>query len=470
MSKLHKLISHLDDSVYVSLEEELIRSKGENFLTLLRAYRQGEPDQASVREQLGISSNSLYVLKSRLYDKVQERLSAGNHATKEEAIKKLDEIPGMCTENHRQVANAFLLKLEKDFLHYEMHSELLVVYSALKKINLYSNSYFHYSQMYNRQVAYNLSVEKSEEILGSIILTLAEHALSRSSTLTEKLLFLRTRIEEHHRLNPSRHIEIIKLFVSIQLDLFCNLQHERYTAEELLNACGKLLSELPPSSPLRPWKTALDFLWFEYHYKAGHAAQSAEYYDLVQSKLGTLLLYTNVCLTARFLNSKLSYLQEKGRIAELAQEKVDILHDPDDVNSGIHVGLYRAMVSYHSNNYKQCAAMLNSVLNEHSLKDHFHIGVEIRLTLAYVYIKNKDHAAADNILKNLLRKLKSESEAAALYANALQMIKVLQEEVKSPGKPSQKQKDNFALFLARNKAPNDILSHLMFELKQRYSY
>jgi hypothetical protein len=50
------------------------------------------------------------------------------------------------------------------------------------------------------------------------------------------------------------------------------------------------------------------------------------------------------------------------------------------------------------------------------------------------------------------------------------MIKVLQEEVKSPGKPSQKQKDNFALFLARNNAPNDILSHLMYELKQRYSY
>jgi hypothetical protein len=126
------------------------------------------------------------------------------------------------------------------------------------------------------------------------------------------------------------------------------------------------------------------------------------------------------------------------------------------------------MISFYAGHYKQTTAKLNELLNLNSFKDNFHASCNIRLTLAFIYIKTGELELADNLLKSMYRKIKTQN--LDNFTNVLDLIKVLGEDVKHVNhKPTQKQKDNFALFMARNTGNQKILGHLVYELKVKYN-
>lgn len=470
MIKLKNIISNLDSGVYQTIEEALIKNKADNFLFLFQSYRDNKLADQEIIKSLGINSNSFYVLKSRLHDKIQEYLSGDIHATKEEVIKQLHQIPDMCLNSSREVTIAFLQKLEHDLLVYDMHNELMVVYSALKKIHLYSEKYFHYSQLYNKHIAFSLSLEKSIEILGNFNRVLGQYNFSRSPKLLETLLFLRKGIAEHSALNPSRQIELMQNIVEIQLRVFTNAASDsKSSTEELLHQTQKIISELPDSSPVKNWGTAIDYLNFEYYSRIGQMNQAQLYYSKVNANLHSLLLATHICVSSIFLTSKICFLQESSKIDELKEDYGrSFLNDPSDVHSIVLIGIYNAMQSYYAGKYKEAATRLNEILNINSFKDYFHINTEIKLSLVYIYILLQEYDLADNILKNVYRKIKTEKLEA--YNCLLDLIKVFGEDIKKQNnRTTSKQKDHFTLFMARNTGETKILKHLMFELNKKYS-
>lgn len=469
MIKLKKIIAHLSDSVYKTVEDALIKNKAENFLFLLQSYRNSDITDAEIAEKLNINSNSLYVLKSRLNDRIQEHLSGDIHSNKEEVLKQLHQIPEIIFGSSREVAASFLQKLEKDLLQHDMHNELLVVYSALKKTHLYSDKYFHYSQLYNKHTAYNISLEKCEELLGNFNRVLAQYNFSRSPKLMETLLFLYKEAMDHFSLNPSRQIEIIKNILELELSI---LFHKPVNSEtnnmELLTKTEKIIGNLPESSQYKNWNPILDYLFFEHYRKTGQQNQSAQYFDKVNAKFKTILLYTNISLTSKFLISKLCYLQEQNRTEELVSEDMEqLLYDSNDTHAVVLINLYKAMGSYYRKNYKEAASRLNDVINSNSFKDYFHINTDVKLTLAFIYLNLKEYDLADSLLKNIYRKIKSEEMNN--YANVLDLIKIFNADIKQNGKVTAKQKDDFILFQAKNTNESKLLTHLEFELKKRYS-
>jgi tetratricopeptide (TPR) repeat protein len=465
MIKLKKIVTHLDDSIYKTIEETLIRNKADNFLFLLQSYRNSDIKDAEITAALKINSNSLYVLKSRLNDKIQEHLSGDIHSSREEVLKQLHQIPEICFGSSREVATSFLQKLEKDLLAYDMHNELLVVYSALKKIHVYSDRYFHYSQLYNKHTAFNISLEKCEEILGSFNRALAQYDFSRSPRLMETLHFLNKELSDHYALHSSRQIGLIKNMLELELAIFFSYELE---VPEVLQRTEKMIEELPESSLHKHWANALNYLAFEYFRKTGQSKQAQAYLDRINPLSGTLLLYTNVCLTSRFLISRLCFFQEQNRLEELLEEDTSqLLYDPSDTHAGVLLGLYNAMIAYYRKNYKEAAAKLNEIINSNSFKDYFHINTEVRLTLAFVYLTLKEYDMADSLLKNIYRKIKSEDLSS--YTNVLDLIKIFNADIKQNGKVSAKQKDDFILFLARNVNESKLLNHLEHELKKKYS-
>jgi hypothetical protein len=469
MIKLHKIIFNLEKPLSEKIEADLLKTKADNFLFLFRSYRSENPNDPSIIESLGITSNSFYVLKSRLYDKIQDYLSSDIHAGKEEVIKQLHLIHDMCYTSSREVTIAFLHKLEKDLLFYDMHGELLVVYSALKKMHLYSDKYFHYSQLYNKHIAFGLSLEKSEETLGNFNVSLGQYDFSRSGKLLETLHFLQKGIEDHYSLNPSRQVEIIKNIIEIQLSIFCNSKNKEHSTEKVLLQTEKMIQELPESSPAKNWTPVLNFLFFEYYNRSGEKNQANNYFEKTNSQINTLLLSSNVGLTSQFLMSKVCYAQENNRLDQLEEDfGKNILFDPSDTHTEVLLSIYNAMIMYYRGSYKEATAKLNDVLNMNSFKDFFHINTEIKLCLVYFYILLKEYDLADNILKNVYRKIKSEEFNN--YSNILDLIKVFSAEIKQPGgKASAKQKDYFALFTARTNNENKMLNFLMHELKKRYA-
>ncbi len=469
MLKLKNIISHLDDSLFKTIEESLIKNKAQNSLYLLVSYRKKISDSIII-EKLKLSANSFYVLKSRLYDKIQSHLSVEMNVTREELIKKLDILPQMCFTEPREIIIPYLEKMESDLLKYDMHRELLTVYSIFKKINLFTDKYFYYSQLYNKHIAYSLSIEKSEEILGNFNRILGQYHFSRVSNLKDELLFIKREINVQHDLNPSRQIKIIKNIINLQLYLFCEIDSpENSSIEELLRETLKIIEELPESSSYKYWTTALDFLSFEYYYKIGRKEQAAVFYDSVNRKLQNILLYTNVCCTPIFLISKLAFIQETGRLKELIEvENTSKNMEMNDMHSSVCIGIYDAMVNYYKNNIKEAINCLQQLINENSFKDYFHINIEIKFTLVVFYLQLNEFEMALSILKSIYRKIKLDK--LDNYQNALSLIKVLEQETNNKnGKITAKQKDDFLLFSARNKNESEILKHFSYTLTKKYS-
>lgn len=190
------------------------------------------------------------------------------------------------------------------------------------------------------------------------------------------------------------------------------------------------------------------------------------FYNKLNSNIENLLLYNSICLTPEFLLAKIRYLCDKGELETLiGQGSGNILVDPNDTYSKVIFGMYKAMISYYEGKTKESISILNDVINLYSFKDFFHINIEVKLTLSFFYIKIKDFDMADNLIKSIYRKIKSDK--LECYENVLDVIKVLNLEIQSDSKGnSAKKKDALTLFNARNTGKYAILEHLVPELKK----
>ncbi len=474
MIKLKEIISQLDSTAYHDLEQQLSKTKADNFLFLSQSYRKGNVNDDTIIGHLNLNPNSFYVLKSRLYSKIKKHISEDIDVSKEDVLNSLRQLHDVCYNQPREIAIAFLENLEANLLQFDMHSELLVVYSALKKVYLQSEHYFHYSQLYNKHVAFWLSLEKSEAILGNFNQILAEYEFSRSQLVLSKLLFLKLEILNHLNLNPSRQIEIIKNLIDIELFIFCGHSAETaFDIEKTLHDTAQKISELPDSCTQKKWQIAADYLYFEYYKSNGPSGRiKAQYYfQKLNSQTGNLLLYNSICLTPKFLLSKLQFLNEVGRPGDILKEDPEtILSDPHDMYSKVMLAFYRSMLCYYGGKIKEAIIILNELLNTLSFKDLFHINTEIKLTLCFFYIQLKDVDVAENLMKSLYRKIKAEKELNG-YENVLDILKLFTLEINHDTKDKNlvKKKDTFTLFVARNTGKHSVLNHLLPELRKKFN-
>lgn len=471
MIKLKEVIAQLQESTYEAIEKELLKNKADNFVLLLQSYKKGDVPDNKIAAELGINANSFYVLKSRLYDKIQKNLSAETFITQENIIKQLLQVHEICFNSPREIAVAFLQKLEIELLRFDMHNELQIIYSALKKMHLYSEKYFYYSQLFNKHVALGLSLEKGEEILGNFNRLLGQYNFSRSQENLNTLYFINREIINQYALNPSRQIEIIKNFIELQLILFCseNKSYEHNTEELLLNT-RKLFAELPETSPQKKWELGLDYFYFEYYQSLNQVKIAQQYYEKTNDQLPLLLLYNNICLSSRFLISKLKFCFETNRLEEISfnADLPKLLYDTADSHAKVLTGIYYSMLHYNVKNYKEAIASLNEIINTFSFKDFFHESINVKLTLAYFYLATEDYDMVDITLKGISRKIKAEK--LEQYDYVMHLVKVFDIEINKnkTDKSHSKKRDLITLFLANNGRSVELLTHLVPELKRRY--
>ncbi len=471
MIKLKQVIVQLSNEDFEGIADSFKKTKADNYHLLFQSYREGKVSDAEITEKLEISSNSFYVLKSRLYDKIQEHLSVDVFETQESLIKQLLQVPEVCFNMPRETAIAFLNKLEKELLKFDLHNDLLVVYSALKKMHLHSDKYFYYSQLFNKHTALGLSLEKAEEILGNFNRIFGAYSFSRSQDHLDTLYFLKNEINNLFSLNPSRQIEIIKYFVELQLAIFCE---ENKGAElpitELIQKARRVFSELAQTSPQKKWEFVLDYLSFEYYLSTEEHKTAGPFYDKVNEQLSTLLLYNNIGVTSKFLSSKVKFCNETGRDEDLMVDpkKTEMYYDSDDDHAKVQMAIYNAMLYFTQKNFKEAVNSLNNILNSFSFKDFFHESINVKLTLAYFYLVQKDYDLVEITLKSISRKIKSDQ--LEKYYHVLHIVKIFELEMNNAGnaKNSLKSKDLFVLFTANNKKTNEVLSHLIPLLRKKY--
>jgi hypothetical protein len=222
MIKLKNIVLQMKPEDFLSLSEELIRTKADKFYMLLLHYRKNELKEEEISAQLGVNANTYYTLKSRLYNKIQETLTSDN-GSKFNLLKNVTNIPNLLFESNRDIALAILSKLEKDLIEFDMPYELTNVYNALKKLHLYSPKYYEYTQLYNKHIAYMLALDKSEDLLANFTKIFGDYYLSKDKNLLEVLLIIKREISNLWKLYESHHLAVYKNIIDISFALFVPL-------------------------------------------------------------------------------------------------------------------------------------------------------------------------------------------------------------------------------------------------------
>lgn len=467
MIKLKEIIQQLDSHSFDKMIGQFSNTKAKNYLYLLNSYRSKDVNDLQIMEKLDINNNAFYVLKSRLFDKIQETITEEVNINKSEIFEQLSELSQLYANSTREIAEAKLIKLEKDLLKLEMHYELVLVYSYLKRIHTYSEKYFHYSQLYNKQVANTLSNEKALDLLGEFNRKLCQYVFSRSDQFLQELMFLRKEIDNYNLLSPSKQIELIKNIIEIQLKVICKDDLNDLDTEKTLERSLKIISDMPITSSIRSWELPLQYLFFEFYLYTNQPLKAEEKFKYLENNINSILLNTPISLTACYLTSKIKYLNEKKLTDNLKNENTAlILYDKSDIFTKIKVSIYRAVQLYFGKQYKESISVLNNVLNENSFKDYLQINIEIKLFISFIYIRLNDFEISENITKNIARKIKSENNDN--YEHVLNLCKAFN--LFCTGKNNHnKILDNLTIFTAKNKGKYEILSYFIHEINSFFT-
>jgi hypothetical protein len=466
---LAKIISGLNESEYSSLEQTILQSRSRFYRMLLHSYREQKPEKELLGE-LKIDADSFYVIKSRFNDKVLEILSGEVHASREEVNNLLQQIPEFSYSNSRPAAVAFLTRLEMELLHYDMHDELLVVYSALKRMHLYSDRYFHYSQLYNRHAALSLGLEKSEELLGKFCITLAEYDFSRSPALLESLHFLRREMEELFGLNKSRQVALNRNFAEIQLQLFYPAAALRVNSlKELFSLTYDILEGLPDSYHGKIRILPLEFLHFEFHLRQGNLEEAGELFRKNRQTFRHLFLFSNVALTSRYPESCLDYLVSAGGTFDPGcEDENGILLDEKDEFSKAKLNCYRARIRYMTGHIQEAATILNEALESLRVRSIFYFSTDVKLTQVYLYLKMEEFDLASSLLRSIRRKTNGEDPVR--FANVAELIRIFTFECRTRNRNvTKKQQERFGRFLELNRHETAVMLPFIGDLKQKYN-
>lgn len=467
MNKLRKIITQIHQDNFIEFEESLKGTNSVKFHFLLTEYQKNILSDDEIKEKLQCTDNSYYVLKSRLYDKIQKFiLSNTSDSLNQEATNSGSDLTHYLYEYPNETAVAMLQELENKYIAIDSPRDLINVYSALKKVHFYSDKYYAYSQMYNNQVAYALALEKAEETLYNFNRTLSGYFFSDAKEDIDLMILLIKEIKNIHSLYKSSRIELILNIILIQSALFAKIDHKDEPAiEDLLSASEKILQLYENDTKINYYKPVIKFLFFEYYFSLNQTKKAATYFNELETYSQKWLLHNNSCLAYKFLLSKIEYLLKQETKEEIGKNIEDMFFDSKDLYTDVIYKFYKGISLFYEGKTKKSIATLNDLLNEISFKNFFYIESEVKLSLSFFYILQDEMELAENTLKGLGRKLAAIKNKE--YKNIKEAIKLLTLLMNGFDKTNSLKKFKEALeqFEFYNSKDKKVLSYLVPELE-----
>lgn len=469
MIKLKEIIQQLSQDEFELMEGEFVKTKAEKFRYLFTSYRNNAGSDEEISNELKLNQNAYYTLKSRLFEKIRSRLSSVENFEKNELMKTLARIPELCTTTPRETANAMLQQLEIDLMKHGMHNELLPVYSALKKINVFAPKYYSYSQQYNRQVAYSIAVEKAEEVLCNFSKLLTEFYMSGDEKLSGSLYFLTREINNIYELNQSRMIQLIRNLTLAQYYLYCGNSHgEEGDSAGLLESCIKIVSESPDPVSELSYDLAAHTMLFNLYVQEGKMKVAEKYLQRLQDHFASIPLLNFVTCPSAFYEQYIVYNLALGKRQEVNEAISELMTDSTDELSLISLNYFKALALHYSGDNKAAVQVLKKLINDHSLLNLDKKEIEIKLTLAWLLILQKEFEQADSVYKKIMRKIKSSGSEVYAHTNYIGKLFDFEINKDNSSKNEQRKKELYTLFSAANRGKSRILACLEHSLREKY--
>lgn len=412
MLKLKEIIRQLTPENYESLVQELEESKAEKFQKLLIFYREKNEADENIIEDLSLNVNAFYTLKSRLYDKIQQKLTKELGKGSGNLIKQVSEIPSLLYETPKTIAIAALKKLEKDLLENDLHNELIPVYAALKKLHYNSPKYFNYSQSYNRHIAYTLALGKASDLLSDFNRTLTEYVVARTPMQLAQLGFLKKEVDNHYRINESHQLYLHKAIVDLSSAIFLadkSLTIDDDPVEDILKKAESIFEEYTQEKTYPYLRSVFDYLSFSYYHKLDNEKMAARHLEKVNNEYPSLLDFDHTVFSWDYPAQLIRWRLERDE-SDTLQEEIEVLPDvSDDTLSApqkILLGKTKAAFFFHRREYDKATQELQGLVNSVSFKHYPHAEFEVKCFLALNQILTGKEDPALILIRSVTRKVR----------------------------------------------------------------
>lgn len=443
MAKLKNIVKQLSEKDFKSIYDSLIESNAEKSAYLLKALRERQLSDSKIMVELEVNANAYYTLRSRLNQKIEEHLLEQMESPRTDILRKVANLNEVLFTKKRTISIATLKKLEKELIDYDLANELTVVYKSLKKIHINSPEHFTYSQLYNRHVAYMLAVDKAEDLLAEYFKKYGSYLLSGDETEKMGLVLLMKEMQNVAHLYESHRLYVYQSCMLIHHRLFVETEDslEGESIEDIFDHVQKIFDNYNLDPLYYHLNLVFEFLKLEYynHYKVYRQAE--KYFEEVNDAIANLLVnYPHYTFPAQVLVSKIERSLRLGTENELYAENESLFIDfePDTLDVPRHTvfTMYRALSSYYVGKYEESAKIINTLLNEVSLKKYPFAQMEVKTLLALQYCMLNDFELFNQLANSIQRQIRLFGKHAC--ENILYFIKILKIAVSESKKDKRK--------------------------------
>lgn len=416
---LHKVVLQLDSEVFSKLKEEFSANRGEKMLTLLELYRNTDDQKEITNKDLGINSAAFYTLKSRLQDKVQRALFLNATDVYADLLKNLAAIPYIINNTPRESAILLLNYLEDELRKADQPGELAQVYAALKRLHSRNQNYYQYEQLYNKNIAYFLALEKSEEVLGHFSRECCEHLYTHASAGAD---ILRLRLKELNNLSrvyDSPRLKMYRCTAEVTYALFVDPNREipgtDATIEDTLEQMSVIIEEHAEDMNYKYMRDVWAFLSYEYYHALGLNKNATQHFELlVRNQFRVLYRAYRTC-TMHILISAFDRIVGDDDLCRQVEQWIPE-PDPDNTYARINIALFRAGVAFENGEFGRAAGILNDILNAVSLKSFLVAEYNIKLFLVITLLCAEKMDQAEIQFRSISRKLSAIDNKELLQA------------------------------------------------------
>jgi hypothetical protein len=416
---LHKVIHQLDPEIFTKLKDDFTANRGEKMLQLLELYRAAKSEDEVSPKQLEINTSSFYTLKSRLQDKIQRALFANANDVYADLLKNLAGIPYIVNNTPRESAILLLDYLEDELKKADQPGELAQVYGALKRLHSRNEKYYHYEQLYNKNIAYFLAIEKAEEVLSHFCRECTIHCYTHGSTSEDVLRLYVKELNNLGRVYDSPRLKMYRYSAEITYALFVDANREipgsDDTIEEALGKLSDIIEEHAEDMNYKYMRDIWAYLSYEYYTSLGLHKNATQYFDTLVENHFRVLYRTHRSNTTHIL---LSAFERIVADKALTKSVLGWIPEPDEQNqyARINIALFRAGVEFENGNFAAAASILNEALNDISTKAIFIAEYNLKLFLVLCLLCAEKTEQAEIQFRSISRKITSTENKEALHA------------------------------------------------------
>lgn len=352
-----------------------------------------------IKLNLSLTTNAYSTLRSRLHTKVQNHLIALSDSPKADVLNKLLSIDDIFFTEQPTIALTTLKKLERELIRHDLSNELTIVYKYLKKLHLNKPEYFHYSQLYNRHVAYSLALDKAEDLLAKYFKEYGVYYVMGDASKKLELTALFEEMNNVCGLYQSHRMFMYFAVVQVIHRLFVEEnafdKYKLEPIEDVLAQVDATFNNYPKDSIYIHLHLLFKYIKFEYYFKHEIVTKARSLLYEIHPQIPKLLThYENYGFPAQVLIGRMK-LKSKGFLGTDTSGFDDNLFDEFDVTntsipSKVVYFIYRTLKNYYNNEYNDASKWLFELVNEVSFKEHNSLLLEVKCLTAYIKFLQKD--------------------------------------------------------------------------------